>query len=146
MNLKFLHPLLVLIGFFLTLQCHAQPCMDTVYMVKNKCYLNNKKLSQAELNNLFKTFPEAKKAHDKYINTAATNMFISGLAGVAFGYGISPFLFAPSANYNAGIHLTFIGVGLAGYAWGITREEKQQDRLKTAISIYNTQARLGCAK
>lgn len=112
-------------------------CTDTLYLVNKKCYINNKKVTQAELSALFKPYPEAQKAYDNYITMLGRDIMLSSATGFAFGYGISPFLFPTTSNYNQTLHLVLIGIGLGGLVWSITQEEKKQQALSTAISSYN---------
>lgn len=143
--MKKLSLFLLLITWLCIPNVKANTCADTLYLVGKKCYINNKKVTQAELGVLLKSFPETKTAYDSYLNKVGRSIMLSSATGFIFGYGISPFLFPVTSNFNQTVHLVMVGAGLGGLAWSIHLEEQNQQALKAVISSYNKAWLLKCA-
>lgn len=58
--MKKLSLFLLLVTWFCIPNLKANTCADTLYLVGKKCYINNKKVTQAELSILFKSFPRCR--------------------------------------------------------------------------------------
>ncbi len=129
--------LFFLIVLFAPCFLFAQTCSDTLYIKRDRCFMNGKKLSITDLNKLLKTNDSAYTEIKMYSNVYVADVIVSGVAGFALGYSLGAFIASSSHDINTTLFLSSALIGFTTLAWSIHLGRSVEVHLRNAVDIYN---------